>query len=144
MVEAALVTHFPIPPIYPYLPFTSSYHTLLHRYRRKTAWGKKYMKQSNRRINILGVKRELLHPKQEGAKHTVHRKNSPQIRHRICIKYVTVCSRIGTTFLNTGIYLQQENVSYPLPQKQFAIFEDRDWYPNRLGLGLCSQKWWET
>ena len=50
------------------------------------------------------------------------------------IKYVTVCSRIGTTFLNTGIYLQQENASYPLPQKQFAIFEDRDWYPNRLGL----------
>ena len=46
-------------------------YTLLHRYRRRTAWGKKYMKQSKRRINILGVKRELLHPKREGAKHTV-------------------------------------------------------------------------
>ena len=37
-------------------------YTLLHR---KTAWGKKYMKQSKKRINILGVKRELQHPKQE-------------------------------------------------------------------------------
>ena len=26
MVEAAFVTHFPIPPIYPYLPFTPGYH----------------------------------------------------------------------------------------------------------------------
>ena len=25
MVEAAFVTHFPIPPIYPYLPFTPGY-----------------------------------------------------------------------------------------------------------------------
>ena len=25
MVEAAFVTHFPIPPIYPYLPFTPDY-----------------------------------------------------------------------------------------------------------------------
>ena len=73
-----------------------------------------------------------------------HRKNSPQRRHHMCIKYVAVCSHIGTTFLNMGIYLQQENASYPLPQKQFAIFEDRDWYPNRLDLGLCSQKWRET
>ena len=75
---------------------------------------------------------------------TNHRKNSPKIRHRIYIKYVTVCSRIGTTFLNTGIYLQHKNSSYPLPQKQFAIFEDIVWYPNRLGMGLCSQKWQET
>ena len=28
MVEAAFVTHFPIPPIYPYLPFTPGYLTL--------------------------------------------------------------------------------------------------------------------
>ena len=29
MVEAAFVTHFPIPPIYPYLPFTPGYLTEL-------------------------------------------------------------------------------------------------------------------
>ena len=28
MVEAAFVTHFPIPPIYPYLPFTPGYYIL--------------------------------------------------------------------------------------------------------------------
>ena len=30
MVEAAFVTYFPIPPIYPYLPFTPGYLTHLH------------------------------------------------------------------------------------------------------------------
>ena len=29
MVVAAFVTHFPIPPIYPYLPFTPGYHSRL-------------------------------------------------------------------------------------------------------------------
>ena len=32
MVETAFVTHFPIPPIYPYLPFTPGYLTLLFTY----------------------------------------------------------------------------------------------------------------
>ena len=29
MVEAAFVTHFPIPPIYPYLPFTPGYYIMI-------------------------------------------------------------------------------------------------------------------
>ena len=58
---------------------------------------------------------------------------------------VPMCAPIlGLLSLNMGIYLQHKNASCPLLQKHFAIFEDRDWYPNRLGRGLCCQKWQES
>ena len=57
MVEAAFVTYFPIPPIYPYLPFTPGY-LILKKFKKK--W--KSTSVSTTQMNIVTPLMELFLP----------------------------------------------------------------------------------